>query len=68
MAPLLDDLRRLGGSHAQRDVLVQLYLDSAVKAGRADAARAVLEREAARHPVPPERRVGYAAAASRFLN
>jgi hypothetical protein len=68
MAPLLDDLHRLGGSHAQRDVLIQLYLDSAVKAGRADAARAVLEREAAHHPVPPARRVGYAAAASRFLN
>jgi tetratricopeptide (TPR) repeat protein len=67
MAPRLDDLEQLGGSHAQRDVLVQLCLDAAVKAGRADAARAVLEREAARHPVPPGRRVGYAEAASRFL-
>jgi hypothetical protein len=68
MAPRLDDLQQLGGSHAQRDVLVQLCLDAAVKAGRADAARAVLEREAARHPVPPARRVGYAEAASRFLD
>ena len=36
MRPVLDDMHQLGGSHAQQDVLVQLYLDCAVKADRAD--------------------------------
>jgi hypothetical protein len=31
MAPRLDELRHLGGSHAQQDVLLQLCLDSAIK-------------------------------------
>jgi hypothetical protein len=35
-----------------------------MKAGLAEDARLLLERVAARHPVPPERRIGYAAAAS----
>jgi tetratricopeptide (TPR) repeat protein len=64
MRPALGDLHRLGGSHAQQDVLEQLFLDAAMKAGLAEDARLLLERVAARHPVPPERRIGYAAAAS----
>jgi tetratricopeptide (TPR) repeat protein len=32
MAPRLDELRHLGGSHAQQDVLLELCLDSATKA------------------------------------
>ena len=54
---------RLGGSHAQQDVLEQLFLNSAMQAGLEGDARMLLERVAGRHPVPPERRVGYAAAA-----
>jgi hypothetical protein len=54
---------RLGGSHAQQDVLEQLYLDSAMQAGLLDDARLLLERVAGRHPLPPQRRIGYAAAA-----
>src|SRR5262249_28036024 len=65
MRPILDDIERLGGSHAQQDVLLQLFLDAAVKADRGDDVRLLLWR-GARHPVPPERRVGYAEAASRF--
>jgi len=60
MRPVLADMYLLGGSHAQQDVLEQLFLDSALKAGRMDDVRLMLARVAARHPMPPERRVGYA--------
>jgi hypothetical protein len=57
-------MHRLGGSHAQQDVLWQLFLDCALKAGRADDVEAVLARMAGRYPVPLRERVGYAGALS----
>ena len=66
MRPALGGLYRLGGSHAQQDVLEQLYLDAAMKAGLSDDVRLLLERAAARHPVPPGQRIGYAAAARTY--
>jgi tetratricopeptide (TPR) repeat protein len=63
MRPALGQLYRMGGSHAQQDVLEQLFLDAAMKAGAEEDARLLLERVAGRRPVPPERRAGYAAAA-----
>jgi tetratricopeptide (TPR) repeat protein len=63
LRPALGALHRLGGSHAQQDVLEQLFLDSAMRAGLHDDSRLLLERVAGRHPVPPERRIGYAEAA-----
>ena len=63
MRPVLGEMYRLGGSHAQQDVLEQLFLDSALKANRTDDARLLMERVAGRHPVPPVRRRGYAMAA-----
>jgi hypothetical protein len=63
MRPALGSMFRLGGSHAQQDVLEQLFLDCAVAAGANDDARLLLERVAGRHPVPPERRMGYKHAA-----
>ena len=68
MRPALGVMYRLGGSHAQQDVLEQLFLDAALKAGLEEDARALLERVAGRHPVPPERRVGYAEAARRVAH
>jgi tetratricopeptide (TPR) repeat protein len=62
MASVLDRLHELGGSHAQRDVLHQLYFDACLKSQRSAEARALLDSMAARFPVPPSRRVGYAAA------
>src|ERR1041385_8068088 len=44
MRPVLDDMHQLGGSHAQQDVLMQLFLDSAVKADCADDVRLILRR------------------------
>ncbi|HUB14092.1 MAG TPA: hypothetical protein VMB34_19230 [Acetobacteraceae bacterium] len=58
MRPALGALHRVGGSHAQRDVPEQLYLDLAMKAELQDDACLLLERIAGRHPVPPMRRAG----------
>jgi len=63
MRPVLGTMHQLGGSHAQQDVLEQLYVDAAMEAGLRNDVRLLLERVAGRHPVPPSRRVGYADAA-----
>jgi hypothetical protein len=63
MRPILGEMYRMGGSHAQQDVLEQLFLDSALKAGSERDARMSLERAAGRHPLPPSRRRGFAMAA-----
>lgn len=49
MRPILGEMYRLGGSHAQQDVLERLFLDSAVKANRSDDVRLMLARVTARH-------------------
>ncbi len=47
--PIRADWQRLGASHAQRDILVQILLDASLKAGRVDQARdLVAERDALR--------------------
>jgi hypothetical protein len=66
MRPVLGEIARLGGSHAQQDVLEQLFLDAAIKADRGDDVRLLLARVRARHPLPPDGRVGYAEATLRF--
>lgn len=63
MRPVLGDMYRLGGSHAQQDVLEQLFLDSALKSGAERDARLLIQRVAGRHPILPQRRRGYAMAA-----
>jgi tetratricopeptide (TPR) repeat protein len=59
MRPALTGMNRLGGSHAQQDVLEQLFLDCAVKARRTDDVARLIDRVRSRHPVPPEKRIGY---------
>ncbi len=66
MRPVLGEMYRLGGSHAQQDVLEQLYLHAALQAGLEGDARLLLERVAGRHPVPVHRRIGYREAAARL--
>jgi hypothetical protein len=63
MRPALGEMYRLGGSHAQQDVLEQVFLDAALKAGLDDDRQLIIERVSGRHPVPPSRRRGYAMAA-----
>jgi tetratricopeptide (TPR) repeat protein len=62
MRPALDGMHRLGGSHAQQDVLEQLFLDCAVEARSKDDVAMLIDRVRRRHPVPPEKRIGYRAA------
>jgi tetratricopeptide (TPR) repeat protein len=63
MRPVLGEMYRLGGSHAQQDVLEQVFLDAALKAGLEEDRQLMIERVSGRHPVPPARRRGYAMAA-----
>jgi tetratricopeptide (TPR) repeat protein len=63
MRPVLSGMYRLGGCHAQQDVLEQLFLDAALKADQPDDVRLLVERVAGRNKLPLRRRIGYAAAA-----
>lgn len=67
MRPVLGVMYRLGGSHAQQDLLEQLFLDCALAAGRDSDVALLIQRVRARMPVPPERRIGYRDAALRGL-
>jgi hypothetical protein len=67
MRPVLGDMHRLGGSHAQQDVLMQLFLDAAVQADCADDVRLIL-RQAGRADADLAQRVGYAQAVRQFLH
>jgi len=59
--PIRERLWQLGGSHAQRDVFNQLLIDAAVKSGRRELARSLLDTVATAWTVGPKRR-GYAEA------
>jgi hypothetical protein len=48
--PLREGFHRIGGSHAQRDLFAKLLIDSAVRAGRAGVARALLRERMAVRP------------------
>ena len=63
LEPRQEQIRLLGGSNAQRDLVFQMLIDAAMKAGRADVVGAMIAHETAARPVPPQKRAGYAAAA-----
>ncbi|HUK04386.1 MAG TPA: tetratricopeptide repeat protein [Burkholderiales bacterium] len=50
LAPVRAELRRVGGSHAQRDLFTLLLLDSALRAGERSLARALIAERAVRRP------------------
>jgi tetratricopeptide (TPR) repeat protein len=65
MRPAIGGMYRLGGSHAQQDVLEQFFVDAALKAGSTADVRLALERVAGLRAIPPERFVGWREAARR---
>ena len=65
MRPAIGGMYRLGGSHAQQDVLEQLFVDAALKAGSTADVRLALERVTGRRAIPPERFAGWREAATR---
>ena len=66
MRPALGGMYRLGGSHAQQDVLEQLFLDAALCAGSTGDVRTILERVAGRRALPPARWAGWREAAEHY--
>ena len=64
MRPALGGMYRMGGSHAQQDVLEQLFVDAAMKAGSTADVRLALERVEGQRAIPPSRFVGWRKAAS----
>ena len=65
MRPVIGGMYRLGGSHAQQDVLEQFFVDAALKAGSVADIRLALERVAGRRAIQPERFIGWREAANR---
>ena len=56
-------IRLLGGSNAQRDLVFQMLIDAAMRSGRRPLVEAMIAHEAATRAVPPTQRAGYAATA-----
>lgn len=50
LAPVMKDMIRVGGSHAQRDLFTMVLLDAALRAGRVDLARALADERLSRKP------------------
>ena len=63
MRPAIGGMYRLGGSHAQQDVLEQFFVDAALKAGSTADVRLAVERVAGQRAIPPERFIGWREAA-----
>jgi tetratricopeptide (TPR) repeat protein len=50
LLPIRYGLRRIGGSHAQRDLFARMLIESAIRAGRLPLARALLAERTAQKP------------------
>lgn len=66
MRPALGGMHQLGGSRAQQDVLEQLFVDAALKAGLDADVGLALERFTGRRSIPPARSIGWRSAAKRL--
>ncbi|MFN4089434.1 MAG: tetratricopeptide repeat protein [Alphaproteobacteria bacterium] len=62
LMPVRYRVQRVGGSHAQRDVFQQMLVESALRAGRAPVARALLAERRAAKPFSPAAWKNYARA------
>ncbi len=63
MRPTLAAMHRLGGSHAQQDLLEQMFLSFAIAAGAHEDKTLILERVRGQRVLPPERSIGWRGAA-----
>ena len=63
LASRQEQIRLLGGSNAQRDLVFQVLIDAAMKSGHRDVVAAMIGHETASRTVPPSQRAGYAPAA-----
>src|SRR5262249_53947043 len=63
LAPRREQIRLLGGSNAQRDLVMQTLIDAAVKSGRRDIVAEMIADETATRTLPPSQRAGSADAA-----
>lgn len=50
LGQVLPNMHRIGGSHAQRDLFEQIYLDALIQAGRVEPARAIVDRRLSARP------------------
>ncbi len=62
MIPVRDEIRLIGGSHAQRDLFEQILVDAALKAQRYSLARALASERASARPGNPWNRARLAEA------
>ncbi len=65
MRPALGGMYRLGGSHAQQDVLEQIFAEAALQSDSAEDLRLIVERVSGRRQLPPQRSIGWRKAAAR---
>ena len=59
MRPAIGGMYRLGGSHAQQDVLEQVFAEAALRAESVEDLRLIVERVAGRRALPPRRSIGW---------